>query len=130
MLIPRRAEIQKKASKSVCVSQFAPCQPKHRKLTTDDLERLLCDLIAPEQPCAFPDVQVPSAQKITHDYTYTKLSSNEMPDVTTELADVRVEPGKVMNVTVQSDANVDTMDSCHSTGQQQEADKVLTCGLF
>ena len=83
---------------------------------------VIYNVLALERPCAFLDVWVPSVGKITHDHTYVKLSSNEMPDMTTELADVRVEPAEVMNVTGEPDAIVDAMDSCHCTGQQQEAD--------
>ena len=70
---------------------------------------------------------MPSVGKITHDHTYATLSSNKIPDVTTQLADVRVEPAEVMNVTGEPDANVDAMHLCHHAGQQKDVN--MECSL-
>ncbi len=67
-LTSRRCEILKIENKGSLLSTFDPRQP-NRELGSETMERLCCDLLSLNQPCAFLDILVPSPDKfnmITH----------------------------------------------------------------
>lgn len=86
-LSSRRSEILKKVSRSTSVSTFDPRPPAHRKLGRDAIETLRCDLLALNQPLAFLDILVPSADKVRHDHTYSLPPQDDVPTVNVECDD-------------------------------------------
>ena len=79
-LTSRRSELLNKAvSKSA--STFDPQQPNDRELGSGALEKLRCDLLSLNQPCAFLHILVPSVEKVRHDHTYSKSPAKEVGSV-------------------------------------------------
>ena len=82
-LASRRHELLNKVvSKSA--STFDPRQPDDCKLGSEALEKLHCDLLSLNQPCAFLNILVPSVEKIRHDHTYSKSLDEEVANVIAE----------------------------------------------
>ena len=75
-------------SKSIFISTFDLCQPKHCKNSTEVIENLSCDLLSYDQQCAFLDILVPSVHKINHD---NKYSLSPVDEVTKMIAEVNGE---------------------------------------
>lgn len=69
---------------SKSASTFDPRQPDDRKLGSEALEKLRCDLLSLNQPCAFLNILVPSVEKIRHDHTYSKSPDEEVANVYAE----------------------------------------------
>ena len=86
-LSSRRSETLKKVSRSTSVSTFDPPPPAHHKLGHDAIETLRCDLLALNQPLAFLDILVPSADKVRHDHTYSLPPQDDVPTVNVECED-------------------------------------------
>ena len=74
-------------STSVTTCTFDPRQPDHWKLSSEAMEKLRCDVLSLNQPCAFLDILVPLVHKIRHDHTHSMPSRNEVENVNAEADD-------------------------------------------
>ena len=71
-LSSRRHEILKTERKenSLSPSCYDPRPPEHHRVSLEAVEKLRCDLLSLNQPCAFLDILVPSVDKIQHNHCY------------------------------------------------------------
>ena len=64
--------MKKKAKEnSPSPSCYDPCPPEYRQVSLEAVEKLHCDLLSLNQPCAFLDILVPSVDKVMHDHSYS-----------------------------------------------------------
>ena len=72
-LSSRRQEILKKKGKenSPSPSCYDPRPPEYRQVSLEAVEKLRCDLLSLNQPCAFLDILFPSVDKVMHDHSYS-----------------------------------------------------------
>ena len=61
-------------NKSSSLVSFDPRPLEHRKLGSEVIETLRCDLLALNESSAFLDLLVPSVEKINHDHMYHSIS--------------------------------------------------------
>ena len=84
-----QVEIQEQSSKTVCVTQFDPCQPEHRNCYKWWCGKAALSTSTWTALCNFECSGIYHVYKRSHMiyHTYARLSSNKIP--TTELADVK-----------------------------------------
>ena len=85
-LTSRRQEILRKKGKENFPGHHDPQPQDCRKLGSEAVETLRCNLQSLSHPCAFLDILVPSVDKVIHDHTYSlQPSKSSMVTVSRQL---------------------------------------------